>query len=119
LGDKSENKIFEKPWGSFEVLLSSEKYKVKRLTINPGQKFSLQLHNRRSEHWVIVRGTARVTNGDNVSVLTENESAYIPIRSKHRLENPEKDKLEVIEVQVGDYLEEDDIFRFEDIYNRA
>ena len=108
-----------RPWGSFESLESREGFQVKRLTVKPGAKLSLQRHQRRAEHWVVVSGVARVTRDDEVFDLKPNESTFIPVRAKHRLENPGDEMLEVIEVQVGDYLGEDDIERFEDIYNRA
>ncbi|MFZ2193402.1 MAG: cupin domain-containing protein [Candidatus Moraniibacteriota bacterium] len=111
-------KICERPWGKFEILVTAEKYQVKRLTIYPNGILSLQSHKHRSEHWIIVCGTAKVTNGENVIIFNQNESTFIPLGSIHRLENPGKQNLEVIEVQTGDYLGEDDIIRYEDIYNR-
>jgi mannose-1-phosphate guanylyltransferase/mannose-6-phosphate isomerase len=107
-----------RPWGSYEGLDAGERFQVKRLTVNPGAILSLQLHHHRAEHWVVVKGTARVTRGDEVFTLNENESTYIPVGTKHRLENPGTTPLEVIEVQSGGYLGEDDIVRFEDKYNR-
>jgi len=107
-----------RPWGSYTILEEGERYKIKRLVINPGTKLSHQLHNHRSEHWVVVSGTARVTNGENVYDVHPNESTYIPMSTKHRLENLGKIPLQIIEVQNGEYLEEDDIVRFEDDYNR-
>ena len=95
-----------------------DRFQVKRLTVNPGAILSLQLHHHRAEHWVVVKGTARVTRGDEVFTLNENESTYIPVGTKHRLENPGTTLLEVIEVQSGGCLGEDDIVRFEDKYNR-
>lgn len=108
-----------RPWGSFESLESREGFQVKRLTIKPGAKLSLQRHQHRAEHWVVVSGIARVTRDDEVFDLSPNESTFIPVMAKHRLENPGEEMLEVIEVQVGSYLGEDDIERFEDIYHRA
>lgn len=108
-----------RPWGSFESLESREGFQVKRLTVKPGAKLSLQLHHHRAEHWVVVKGVARVTRGEDVFELKPNESTYIPVETRHRLENPGKALLEVIEVQVGDYLGEDDIERFEDVYKRT
>jgi mannose-1-phosphate guanylyltransferase/mannose-6-phosphate isomerase len=108
-----------RPWGHYEGLDAGKQFQVKRLTINPGAVLSLQLHHQRAEHWVVVKGTARVTRGDEVSILAENESTYIPVGMKHRIENPGSTPLEVIEVQSGDYLGEDDIVRFEDKYHRA
>lgn len=107
-----------RPWGSYTILEEGDRYKIKRLVINPGTKLSHQLHNHRSEHWVVVSGTARVTNGENVYDVHPNESTYIPMSTKHRLENPGKIPLQIIEVQNGEYLEEDDIVRFDDDYNR-
>jgi len=109
----------QRPWGMFESIERKEGYQVKRLTVAPGGRLSLQLHRRRSEHWVVVKGIARVTRGAHVLELQENESIFIPAGMKHRLENPTGNALQVIEVQVGDYLEEDDIVRFEDAYQRA
>jgi mannose-1-phosphate guanylyltransferase / mannose-6-phosphate isomerase len=113
----SHRKVY-RPWGTFESLDSGERYQVKRLTVNPGATLSLQMHYHRAEHWVVVQGTARVTRGDEVFLLGENESTYLPVGITHRLENPGKVQLEVIEVQSGSYLGEDDIVRFEDVYKR-
>ena len=107
-----------RPWGSYEGLDVGERFQVKRLIVKPGAALSLQLHHHRAEHWIVVRGTARVTRGDDVFLLQENQSAYIPVGARHRLENPGDTSLEIIEVQTGDYLGEDDIVRFEDIYGR-
>ena len=107
-----------RPWGSYEQLDAADRFQVKRLVVKPGAALSLQMHHHRAEHWVVVRGTARVTCGDQVFLLSENESTYIPLGEKHRLENPGEITLEVIEVQSGSYLGEDDIVRFEDRYNR-
>jgi mannose-1-phosphate guanylyltransferase/mannose-6-phosphate isomerase len=107
-----------RPWGNFEPIDSGSRYQVKRLTVNPGESLSLQMHHHRAEHWIVVSGTARVTRDDEVSLLTENQSTYIPVGVKHRLENPGTIPLEIIEVQSGAYLGEDDIVRFEDRYNR-
>ena len=108
-----------RPWGSFEGIDAGSGFQVKRLTVKPGAQLSLQMHHHRAEHWVVVKGTARVTCGDNVFDLHENESTYIPIGEKHRLENPGNILLEVIEIQSGSYLGEDDIVRFEDVYDRV
>ncbi|PHV07395.1 mannose-1-phosphate guanylyltransferase/mannose-6-phosphate isomerase [Janthinobacterium sp. BJB412] len=108
-----------RPWGCYEGIDIGERFQVKRITVNPGGKLSLQMHHHRAEHWIVVSGTARVTCGDKVSLLTENESTYIPIGMNHRLENPGKLPLHLIEVQSGSYLGEDDIVRFEDVYSRA
>ncbi len=107
-----------RPWGSYTILEDGERYKIKRLVINPGAKLSHQLHYHRSEHWVVVAGTARVTNGDREYDVHPNESTYIPMSTKHRLENRGKVALQIIEVQNGEYLEEDDIVRFDDDYRR-
>lgn len=107
-----------RPWGDFEPIDNGERYQVKRLTVAPGQALSLQMHHHRAEHWIVVSGTARVTNGEQQILLTENQSTYIPVGVKHRLENPGTIPLEIIEVQSGSYLGEDDIVRFEDVYNR-
>jgi mannose-6-phosphate isomerase-like protein (cupin superfamily) len=95
-----------------------ERFQIKRITVNPGAKLSLQMHHHRHEHWIVVSGMAKVTNGDKVVLLDENESTYITAGSKHRLENPGTILLELIEVQVGSYLGEDDIVRFDDDYGR-
>ena len=108
-----------RPWGYYEGIDIGERFQVKRITVNPGEKLSLQMHHHRAEHWIVVSGTARVTCGEVVKLLTENESTYIPIGQHHRLENPGKMPLHLIEVQSGSYLGEDDIVRFEDIYKRS
>ncbi len=107
-----------RPWGSYTVLEIGDRYKIKRIVINPGAKLSHQMHNHRSEHWVVVSGTARVTNGDKIYDVHPNESTYIPMSTKHRLENAGKIPVQIIEVQNGEYLEEDDIVRFDDDYKR-
>ncbi|SDO44660.1 mannose-1-phosphate guanylyltransferase/mannose-6-phosphate isomerase [Desulforhopalus singaporensis] len=107
-----------RPWGSYTVLEQQPRFQIKRITVNPGAKLSLQMHHHRSEHWVVVCGTARVTNGEKVTLLHENQSTYIPAGSMHRLENPGVIELELIEVQNGTYLGEDDIVRFDDVYGR-
>lgn len=108
-----------RPWGHYEGIDMGDRFQVKRITVKPGEKLSLQMHHHRAEHWVVVSGTARVTCGDTIKLLSENESTYIPIGMNHRLENPGKLPLHIIEVQSGSYLGEDDIVRFEDIYSRA
>ncbi len=108
-----------RPWGSYQSLDTGNRYQVKRIVVKAGGRLSLQMHHHRSEHWVVVRGTARVQVADQVSIVHENESVYIPIGARHRLENPGKIDLELIEVQTGSYLGEDDIERFEDDYRRA
>jgi mannose-1-phosphate guanylyltransferase/mannose-6-phosphate isomerase len=112
-------KLVVRPWGSFESLDSGPGFQVKRLTVNPGGKLSLQLHHHRSEHWVVVSGVAQVTCGDKEFTLRENESTYIPVETRHRLENRGSEPLHVIEVQSGSYLGEDDIVRFDDVYGRV
>jgi mannose-1-phosphate guanylyltransferase/mannose-6-phosphate isomerase len=108
----------QRPWGKYEVLIDEKNHKVKKITVLPGSTLSLQSHERRAEHWVVVKGTAEVVNGENLLVLHENESTYIPAKAKHRLSNPGTTNLEIVEVQTGDYLEEDDIIRYEDNYGR-
>lgn len=115
----SEHLTVERPWGSYTVLEDSPAYKVKRLKIDPGQKISYQLHRRRSEHWIVVRGTAEVQKGNERIVLEKNQSIDIPKGTKHKLSNNGDKPLQVIEVQSGDYLGEDDIVRFEDVYGRV
>jgi mannose-1-phosphate guanylyltransferase/mannose-6-phosphate isomerase len=107
-----------RPWGCYEDIDSGERFRVKRITVEPGRKLSLQWHHHRAEHWVIVSGTARVTRGTETQLLTENQSIYIPVGETHRLENPGKVPLELIEVQTGGYLGEDDIVRVDDEYHR-
>jgi len=108
-----------RPWGNYQSLDNGSRYQVKRIVVKKGGRLSLQYHNHRSEHWVVVRGTARVTLGDEIKTLHENESIYIPLGTPHRLENPGKIDLELIEVQTGSYLGEDDIIRIEDDYRRS
>jgi mannose-1-phosphate guanylyltransferase/mannose-6-phosphate isomerase len=112
------HKTVERPWGSYTVLEKGNGYKIKRVVLKPGAKLSLQLHRRRSEHWVVVSGVAKVTRESETYLVHSNESAYIPINTKHRLENPGKELLQIIEVQNGDYVEENDIERFSDDYGR-
>lgn len=107
-----------RPWGSYDSVDSGERFQVKRITVNPGAKLSLQMHHHRAEHWIVVSGTAKVTCGDKVFLLKENESTFIPLGETHRLENPGTIPLHLIEVQSGSYLGEDDIVRFEDRYGR-
>jgi len=108
-----------RPWGVYDSIEAGERYQVKRITVSPGAKLSVQMHHHRAEHWVVVSGTARVTNGEKTFLVTENESTFIPIGEVHALENPGKIPLELIEVQSGSYLGEDDIVRFEDHYGRV
>lgn len=107
-----------RPWGWFETLSLGKRFQVKRIMVHPGAALSLQSHMHRSEHWVVVAGTAQITVGESVTLLTENQSVYIPVGDKHRLENPGKVDLHLIEVQTGAYLGEDDIIRYEDVYER-
>jgi mannose-1-phosphate guanylyltransferase/mannose-6-phosphate isomerase len=113
-----EHLTVNRPWGSYTLLEVGNRYKIKRIVVKPGAKLSHQLHHHRSEHWVVVAGTARVMIGDKTYNVHPNESTYVPISTKHRLENPGKVPLHLIEVQNGDYLEEDDIVRFDDEYGR-
>jgi mannose-1-phosphate guanylyltransferase len=108
-----------RPWGKYDSIDNGERYQVKRITVKPGAKLSVQMHHHRAEHWVVVSGTAKVTNGERTFMISENESTYIPVGVIHALENPGKLPLEMIEVQSGSYLGEDDIVRFEDIYGRV
>ncbi|MEW6735295.1 MAG: phosphomannose isomerase type II C-terminal cupin domain [Acidobacteriota bacterium] len=114
----AEVKTEIRPWGSFTVLENGNSYKVKRLVVNPGHRFSLQYHRQRSEHWVVVAGVARVTRNEEVLTLKPNETTYLPVGTIHRLENSSSEPLIVIEVQYGNYLGEDDIVRLADDYNR-
>ncbi|WP_374499975.1 mannose-1-phosphate guanylyltransferase/mannose-6-phosphate isomerase [Pseudoxanthomonas sp.] len=108
-----------RPWGSYDSVDNGGRHQVKRIKVKPGAALSLQMHHHRAEHWIVVSGTAKVTRGDETLLLSENESTYIPLGVKHRLENPGKVPLELIEVQSGSYLGEDDIVRFEDVYGRS
>ena len=108
-----------RPWGNYDSIDNGGRYQVKRITVKPGAKLSVQMHHHRTEHWVVVSGTAKVTNGEKTFILSENESTYIPVGVIHALENPGKVLLEMIEVQSGSYLGEDDIVRFDDIYGRV
>lgn len=108
-----------RPWGSYDSVDAGQRFQVKRLVVKPGASMSLQLHHHRAEHWIVVSGTARITRDDQVFLLSENESTYIPIGARHRIENPGKVELHMIEVQSGSYLGEDDIVRFEDNYGRG
>jgi len=114
----THRKVF-RPWGSYDGVDGGDRFQVKRIVVNPGAALSLQMHYHRAEHWIVVRGTARVTRGEDTFLLTENQSTYIPLGVKHRLANPGRVPLEIIEVQSGAYLGEDDIVRFEDAYGRT
>jgi mannose-1-phosphate guanylyltransferase/mannose-6-phosphate isomerase len=113
----SHDRVY-RPWGYYESVDAGARHQVKRIVVNPGQALSLQMHRHRAEHWVVVSGTARVTRGEEVLTLAENQSTFIPVGTKHRLENPGPDPLHIVEVQSGGYLGEDDIVRFEDRYDR-
>jgi len=122
LAGRSESRYHRcvhRPWGTYEPVDGGDRFQVKRITVKPGASLSLQMHHHRAEHWIVVRGTARVTRGEEVFLLSENESTYIPIGVSHRLENPGVIPLELVEVQSGAYLGEDDIVRFEDRYRRG
>jgi mannose-1-phosphate guanylyltransferase/mannose-6-phosphate isomerase len=115
----AEHLKVHRPWGSYQSVDQGDRFQVKRIVVKPGGRLSLQQHHHRAEHWIVVRGTARVTIGDVVKTVHESESTYIPIGARHRLENPGKIALELIEVQTGSYLGEDDIIRIEDDYRRS
>ncbi|WP_378950750.1 mannose-1-phosphate guanylyltransferase/mannose-6-phosphate isomerase [Pelosinus sp. sgz500959] len=117
--EADEHTTMYRPWGSYTVLGEGPGYKMKKIMVNPGHQLSLQMHYHRSEHWIVTGGTAQVTLGDEVKLVHENESIFIPLSTKHRLENPGRIPLEIIEVQNGKYLEEDDIVRFDDVYGRV
>ena len=116
--EQEDHRKVHRPWGNYEIVDSGDRFQVKRLTVNPGASLSLQVHRHRAEHWVVVKGTARVTRDGETFTLNENESAYVPIGAEHRLENPGEIPLEIVEVQSGGYLGEDDIVRLDDRYNR-
>ena len=117
--ERSSHRRVYRPWGSYEGIDAGNRFQVKRITVKPGAALSLQMHHHRAEHWIVVSGTAKVTRGDETFLLTENQSTYIPLGVSHRLENPGTIALDLIEVQSGAYLGEDDIVRFEDRYNRV
>ncbi|OYW61794.1 MAG: hypothetical protein B7Z30_01000 [Rhizobiales bacterium 12-68-15] len=117
--EAEEHRKMHRPWGTYETVCRGERFHVKKIVVEPGAKLSLQKHHHRSEHWVVVRGTAEVTVGDRQQTVHENQSVYIPLGETHRLANPGRIPLELIEVQTGSYLGEDDIVRLEDIYNRS
>jgi mannose-1-phosphate guanylyltransferase/mannose-6-phosphate isomerase len=119
--DRQETTVHRRvfrPWGSYETIDAGQRFQVKRIVVNPGSVLSLQMHHHRAEHWVVVRGTAKITQGERECILSEDQSTYIPLGTPHRLENPGKIPLELIEVQTGSYLGEDDIVRFQDMYGR-
>ncbi|SEM34545.1 mannose-1-phosphate guanylyltransferase / mannose-6-phosphate isomerase [Luteibacter sp. UNCMF331Sha3.1] len=113
------HRVVRRPWGSYDSLESGDRFQVKRIVVKPGASLSLQMHHHRAEHWIVVKGVAEVTCDDKVFLLAENQSTYLPLGSRHRLRNPGKMPLELIEVQSGSYLGEDDIVRFDDVYGRA
>jgi mannose-1-phosphate guanylyltransferase / mannose-6-phosphate isomerase len=117
--EASVHRRVRRPWGAYEGVASGDRFQVKRIVVEPGASLSLQLHHHRAEHWIVVRGTARVTRGDETLLLSEDQSTYIPLGTPHRLENPGVIPLELIEVQSGSYLGEDDIVRFDDVYGRC
>jgi len=108
-----------RPWGFYSVIKESSGYKIKIIEVNPGASLSLQMHNHRSEHWVVLSGEARITRDEEIITLNPGESVDIPVQAKHRLENKGEVPLSIVEIQRGDYLEEDDIIRFDDVYGRA
>ncbi|HXX57014.1 MAG TPA: cupin domain-containing protein, partial [Thermodesulfovibrionales bacterium] len=116
--EAEEHRTIYRPWGEFTVLEEGDRYKIKRIMVKPEERLSLQMHHHRSEHWIVVKGTAKVTIGDRDIFIHENESAYVPKSTLHRLENPGKVPLEIIEVQNGEYVGEDDIRRLDDRYGR-
>jgi mannose-1-phosphate guanylyltransferase/mannose-6-phosphate isomerase len=116
--EKNLHRKVARPWGWYDSVDEGERFKVKRIQVKPGASLSLQMHHHRAEHWIVVKGVAEITNGDKVIILTENQSTFIPQGQRHRLANPGKTPLEIIEVQSGSYLGEDDIVRFEDTYGR-
>jgi mannose-1-phosphate guanylyltransferase/mannose-6-phosphate isomerase len=120
-GGRPESELHRKvfrPWGWYDGVDSGERFQVKRIVVKPGASLSLQMHHHRAEHWIVVHGTAQVTRGDTTYLVSENESTFIPLGTRHRLQNPGCVPLEMIEVQSGSYLGEDDIVRFEDVYGR-
>jgi mannose-1-phosphate guanylyltransferase / mannose-6-phosphate isomerase len=114
-----DHRKVQRPWGFYDSLDRGERFQVKRIVVNPGARLSLQMHHHRAEHWTVVCGTALVTRGEETFLLSENQSTFIPLGTTHRLENPGKTPLELIEVQSGTYLGEDDIVRFDDKYGRV
>jgi len=117
--EHSPHRKVHRPWGWYDSIDMGPRFQVKRIMVKPGASLSLQMHHHRAEHWIVVQGTAEVTCGERKIILTENQSTYIPLGETHRLANPGKLPLEIIEVQSGSYLGEDDIVRFEDTYGRT
>ena len=118
VGQSEDYPRFHRPWGWYETLCLGERFQVKRIMVKPGGVLSLQSHRHRSEHWVVVAGTAEVTIGEETSLVTENQGVYIPLGTTHRMANPGQVPMYLIEVQTGAYLGEDDIVRYEDVYGR-
>jgi mannose-1-phosphate guanylyltransferase/mannose-6-phosphate isomerase len=116
--EKNFHRKVLRPWGWYDSVDEGKRFKVKRIQVQPGASLSLQMHHHRAEHWVVVKGVAEIRNGDEIIRLSENQSTYIPQGQKHRLSNPGKEPLEIIEIQSGSYLGEDDIVRFDDVYGR-
>ncbi|HEY5338050.1 MAG TPA: cupin domain-containing protein [Rhizomicrobium sp.] len=117
--ETDDHDLVQRPWGTYQAIGSGANYQVKRIIVNPGGRLSLQMHHKRAEHWTVVEGVARVTCDERVFDLHTNESTFIPLGARHRLENLGEEPVCLIEVQSGSYLGEDDIVRFEDIYGRA
>jgi len=117
-GEHALHRKVHRPWGWYDSIDLGDRFQVKRIMVKPGASLSLQMHHHRAEHWIVVSGTAEVTNGEQTLMLTENQSTYIPLGTVHRLANPGRVPLEIIEVQSGSYLGEDDIVRYEDTYGR-
>jgi mannose-1-phosphate guanylyltransferase/mannose-6-phosphate isomerase len=117
--EAQDHRKVQRPWGFYDSIDHGERFQVKRIVVKPGARLSLQMHHHRAEHWIVVRGTALVTRGEESFLVSENQSTFIPLGTKHRLENPGKTPLEMIEVQSGAYLGEDDIVRFDDQYGRV
>jgi len=115
----AEGVVYERPWGTYQTLQLATGYQVKQLVVNPGGRLSLQRHFKRAEHWVVVKGSPTITVDDSVAEYKCNDHIFIPLQAKHRIENSTNETCMIIEVQVGDYLGEDDIERFDDIYGRA
>jgi mannose-6-phosphate isomerase-like protein (cupin superfamily) len=115
----TEHQKMYRPWGSYETLVLGDRFQVKQIVVNPGASLSLQMHHHRAEHWVVVSGIAEVQLDNEIQILTEDQSVYIPIGAKHRLTNPGKLPITLIEVQSGSYLGEDDIVRLDDVYGRV
>jgi mannose-1-phosphate guanylyltransferase/mannose-6-phosphate isomerase len=116
--EQTVHRQVHRPWGWYDSVDAGPRFQVKRILVKPGARLSLQMHHHRAEHWIVVSGTARITRGEETFLLGENESTYIPVGTKHRIANPGKVMLHIIEVQSGSYLGEDDIVRFEDVYGR-